>query len=143
MATWSLRRLDHQEAGYHARKMKVLDKLNSEEKLDNHTLSGMAVNSSRETLSLFNRIEARLERTLLCALAELKRLRSQRRKDLASVCTTEPAIQPQAEPQASARGQINDIQPPNTPPDSPNPAPDPAPSPENSIHAVPPPADMK
>src|SRR5579864_5355464 len=85
MAIWRLRRLYHQEAGYHAYEMKFLNSLNSEKKLDNHTLSSMAVNSSRDTLSLFNRQEARLERTLLRGLAELKRLRSQRRKDLASV----------------------------------------------------------
>jgi hypothetical protein len=138
MATWRLRRLYHQEAGYQAHKMKILDELNSEEKLDNHTLSGMAVNSSCETLSLFNRIEARLERTLHRALAELKRLRSQRRKDLASVCTTEPV-----EPQASARGQIETIQTPDQPSPAPNPAPDPAPTPENTIHSVPPTDDMQ
>jgi hypothetical protein len=137
MAMWLLRRLYHQEAGFQAYEMRFLDKLNSEKKLDNHTLSGMAVNAGSDALSLFNRIEARLERTSHRALTERKRLRSQRRKDLALVCTTEPV-----EPQASAREQINDIQPPTTDPDQPNPAPDPTPSPENSIHVVPP-VDMK
>jgi hypothetical protein len=138
MAMWRLRRLYHQEAGYQVYEMKLLAKLNSEKRLDDNTLSGMAVNASCNTFGLFNRIEVRLERTFYRALTELKRLRTQRAKDLASVCTNESA-----EPQASARGQINDIQPPTADPDPPNPAPDADPSPESSIHLVPPTDDMQ
>ena len=71
MATWRLRRLYHQEVDFQAYEMRFLDKLNSEKKLDNHTLSGMAVNAGSNALTLVSRIEARLERTFHRALTEL------------------------------------------------------------------------
>jgi hypothetical protein len=138
MAAWRLRRLYHAEAAFYTKEMTFLAGLNSEKKLDGQTLTGLAINANRNTVDTFRRQEASLERSFCRALQELKRIRSQRQKDLALVCTTEPA-----KPQASARGQINNIQPPTTDPDLPNPAPDPEPSPENSIHVVPPTDDMQ
>jgi hypothetical protein len=138
MAAWRLRRLYHAEAAFYTKEMTFLAGLNSEKKLDGQTLTGLAINANRNTVDTFRRQEASLERSFCRALQELKRIRSQRQKDLALVCTIEPA-----KPQASARGQINNIQPATTDPDLPNPAPDPEPSPENSIHVVPPTDDMQ
>jgi hypothetical protein len=109
MATWRLRRLYHQEVDFQAYEMRFLDKLNSEKKLDNHTLSGMAVNAGSNALTLVSPIEARLERTFHRALTELKRLRSRRRKDLALVCTTAPKAEPK-------RQQLNKSTTYNSPP---------------------------
>ena len=78
MATWRLRRLYHQEAGFYAYKLKFLESLRDGEKLDNPLGLGLVANSSQDTLSMFNRQEARLERTFYKALHELERLRAQR-----------------------------------------------------------------
>jgi hypothetical protein len=78
MATWRLRRLYHQEAGFYAYKLKFLESLRDGEKLDNPLGLGLVANCSHDTLSMFNRQEARLERTFYKALHELQRLRTQR-----------------------------------------------------------------
>jgi hypothetical protein len=78
MATWRLRRLYHQEAGFYAHKLKFLADLRDSEKLDNPLGLGLVANCSQDTLSMFNRQEARLERTFYKALHELERLRTQR-----------------------------------------------------------------
>jgi hypothetical protein len=139
MAMWRLRRLYHAEAAFLARERKSRAERHSETKLDDHTLTGMVINSNQDTVSTFRRQEASLERTFYRALHELKRLRSQRPRDLALVCSATPATQPET----SSSTEINTIQKENPAPNSPDPAPDPAPSPENTIHVVPPPADMQ
>jgi hypothetical protein len=139
MAAWRLRRLYHAEAAFYTKEMTFLAYLNSEKKLDGHTLTGLTVNANCTTVDTFRRQEASLERSFCRALQELKHLRSQRRKDLALVSHTEPTTQPQA----STTEQINDIQPPTTDPTPANPAPDADPSPENAIHLVPPTDDMQ
>jgi hypothetical protein len=78
MATWRLRRLYHQEAGFYAYKLKFLEGVRDGEKLDNALGLGLVANCSQDTLSMFNRQEARLERTFYKALHELERLRTQR-----------------------------------------------------------------
>jgi hypothetical protein len=78
MATWRLRRLYHQEAGFYVHKLKFLEGLRDGEKLDNALGLGLVANCSQDTLSMFNRQEARLERTFYKALHELERLRTQR-----------------------------------------------------------------
>jgi hypothetical protein len=78
MATWRLRRLYHQEAGFYVYKLKFLEGLRDGEKLDNALGLGLVANCSQDTLSMFNRQEARLERTFYKALHELERIRTQR-----------------------------------------------------------------
>jgi len=138
MAMWRLRRLYHAEAAYYAKDMQFLNERNSKEKLDGHTLMGLAINRNQDTDATFRRQEASLERSFYRALHELQRLRAQRTK-LALDSHVDPAP---AEPQASAP-EINDIQPPDQTPATPIPAPEPAPDPPNAIHLVPPPEDMQ
>jgi hypothetical protein len=85
MAMWRLRRLYHAEAAFCTRKRKSLADMNSETKLDSHTLTGMAINSNQDTVSTFRRQEAALERTFYRALHELERLRARRPAALALV----------------------------------------------------------
>ena len=140
MAAWRLRRLYHAEAAFYAKERKFLAWLNSEKKLDDHTLNGMVVNANQNTVSTFRRQEASFERTFHRALTELKRL-SAKRPITNLALDSQPIPAPQ--PQAPTPEQINNIQPPTTDPSEPNPVPDPAPSPETSIHLVPPTDDMQ
>jgi hypothetical protein len=139
MAMWRLLRLYHAETAFLARERKSRAEWHSETKLDDHTLTGMAINSNQNTVSTFRRQEASLERTFYRALNELERVRSRRAK-LALVSRPASATQLEAPP---PQPEINHIQPPDTDPEQPKPAPDPAPSPENTIHVVPPPEDMQ
>src|SRR5215469_11982134 len=111
MAMWRLRRLYHAEAAYYAKDMQFLKERHSKEKLDDHTLTGMAINRNQDTDATFRRQEAALERSFYRALHELQRLRAQRSK-LALDSHSTPAP---VEPQASAKG-ISDIQAPDQPP---------------------------
>jgi hypothetical protein len=138
MAMWRLRRLYHAEAAFLARERKSQAEWHSKTKLDDHTLTGMAINSNKDTVSTFRRQEAALERTYHRALHELERVRSRRTK-MALVSPPASAAQPEAPPQP----EINDVQTPATDPAPLNLAPDPAPSPDDTIHLVPPPEDMQ
>jgi len=131
LANWRLRRLYHQEAGFYTSKLKTLASIQKDLNLDDAGRMGHLVGWSEPELGLFNRQEARLERTFYRALHELQRLRKEREANLASVCQT-PEVDP-PQPQASARGNINDIQPPAA-----EPTPDPPPSPSVSAGAEPP-----
>ena len=134
MAMWRLRRLYHAEAAFCAHEMKSLDKRNSEKKLDDHTLTGLAINANQDTVSTFRRQEASLERTYYRAMHELQRIRAQRAK---LGLDSHPAPAPARTP------EISDIQPPDQPPATPTQAPEPAPDPQNAIHLVPPQEDMQ
>jgi hypothetical protein len=131
LANWRLRRLYHQEAGFYTSKLKTLASIQKDLNLDDAGRMGHLVGWSEPELGLFNRQEARLERTFYRALHELQRLRKEREANLASVCQT-PEVDP-PQPQASARGNINDIQPPAA-----EPTPGPPPSPSVSEGAEPP-----
>jgi hypothetical protein len=139
MAMWRLRRLYHAEAAFLARERKSRAERHSETKLDDYTLTGMAINSNQDTVSTFRRQEAAFERTYYRALREIERLRARRPAHLALVSDPDPVTLPKSAPQP----QINEIQPPPTDPALPNPAPDPDPSPEHTIHLVPPTDDMQ
>jgi hypothetical protein len=122
MATWRLRRLYHVEAGFYAYKMKDTADYSKSQKLDDSERLGLIADWGKDTLGMFNRQEARLERTFYRALHELQRLRKERESNLALVSQAAPeASTPQ--PQASARGNINDIQPPPDP-EIPEPSPE-------------------
>jgi hypothetical protein len=85
MAMWRLRRLYHAEAAFLARERKFLAEWNSKTKLDDRTLTGMAVNANRDTVSTFRRQEAALERTFYRAMHELEHIRARRPAALALV----------------------------------------------------------
>src|SRR5256885_214732 len=55
MATWRLRRLYHQEAGFYTYKLSFLQSLRNGEKLDNPVGLGLVANCSEDTLSMFSR----------------------------------------------------------------------------------------
>src|SRR6202521_4239786 len=112
MATWRLRRLYRQEAGFYTCQLQSLVGMQKDLDLDDAGRMGHAAAWSESTLNMFNRQEGRLERTLYRALHEVKRLHKPRASNLASVCQTTPEA-PTPQPQASARGNINDIQPDN------------------------------
>jgi hypothetical protein len=135
MAMWRLLRLYHAEAAFLARERKSRAEWHSEAKLDDRTLTGMAINSNRDTVSTFRRQEASLERTFYRAMHELQRLRAKRPAKLA--LDPQPAVADTQDP------EISNIPTPDHPPTGPNPAPDPAPSPQTGIHVVPPTENMK
>src|SRR3979411_1454298 len=85
MATWRLRRLYHSEAGFSAYKLRGATDNRKELNLNDSERLGYVTSLSTETLPLFNRQEARLERTFYRALHELQRLRKERQSNLASV----------------------------------------------------------
>ena len=110
LANWRLRRLYHQEAGFYTSKLKTLASIQKDLNLDDAGRMGHAVGWSESTLGLFNRQEARLERTFYRALHELQRLRKEREANLALV--SQPAPEEAApQPQASARGLSRLIRP--------------------------------
>ena len=118
LANWRLRRLYHQEAGFYTSELKILASIQKDLNLDDAGRMGHAVAWGEKTLVLFNRQEARLERTFYRALHELQRLRKERGAKLASVCQ-DPV------------GQVPDL-PSNETNNMPNQAsPDPTPSPGN------------
>jgi hypothetical protein len=124
MATWRLRRLYHAEAGFYAFRMKDTANNRTELKLNEAELMGNLAYVSTETLGMFNRQEARMERSFYRALHELHRLRKERESNLASVLQTtySPSVSAGAGLPSS---ETNNIQP--QPTDG---APTPAPAPE-------------
>src|SRR5882762_9418803 len=109
MATWRLRRLYHQEAGFYNCQLQSLVGMQKDLNLDDAGRMGHAAAWSESTLTLFNRQEGRLERTFYRALHELQRLRKERDSNLASVSqkTHSPSVSAGAEPPSS---ETNDIQ---------------------------------
>src|SRR6266478_2064071 len=110
MATWRLRRLYHQEAGFYTCQLQSLVGMQKDLNLDDAGRMGHAAAWSESTLTMFNRQEGRLERSFYRALHELQRLRKEREANLALVSPETPespnkgvsADHPTA--QASARG---------------------------------------
>src|SRR4029077_813785 len=90
MATWRLRRLYHQEAGFYTCQLQTLVGVQKDLKLDDAGRMGHAAAWSESTLNMFNRQEGRLERTFYRALHELQRLRKERQSNLASVLQATP-----------------------------------------------------
>jgi hypothetical protein len=90
MATWRLRRLYHQEAGFYTCQLQSLVGMQKDLNLDDAGRMGHAAAWSESTLTLFNRQEGRLERTFYRALHELQRLRKERQSNLASVLQATP-----------------------------------------------------
>jgi hypothetical protein len=90
MATWRLRRLYHQEAGFYTCQLQSLVGMQKDLNLDDAGRMGHAAAWSESTLTLFNRQEARLERTFYRALHELQRLRKEREPNLALVSQDTP-----------------------------------------------------
>jgi hypothetical protein len=90
MATWRLRRLYHQEAGFYACQLQSLVGMQKDLNLDDAGRMGHAAAWSESTLTLFNRQEGRLERTFYRALHELQRLRKDREANLALVSQDTP-----------------------------------------------------
>src|SRR6202049_3609835 len=90
LANWRLRRLYHQEAGFCTSQLKTLASIQKDLNLDDAGRMGHAAGWSESTLGLFNRQEARLERTFYRALHELQRLRKERKANLASVLQPAP-----------------------------------------------------
>src|ERR1700680_94679 len=93
LANWRLRRLYHQEAGFYTCQLQSLTGMQKDITLDDAGSMGHAAAWSESTLTLFNRQEARLERTFYRALHELQRLRKEREANLASV-SPEPLEEP-------------------------------------------------
>jgi hypothetical protein len=103
MATWRLRRLYNQEAGFYTYKMGDTDDSRRARGLDDDSHRGLVADRSNQTLDMFHRQEVRLERTFHRALNELRRLRAERKAKLALV------------PKPAVVQQINDVQPPLDP----------------------------
>jgi hypothetical protein len=125
LATWRLRRLYHQEAGFYTSKLKTLASIQKDLNLDDAGRMGHAAGWSESTLGLFNRQEGRLERTFYRALHELQRLRKEREANLALVSQTEDVGQVPDLPSSEINNMNNQT------------SPDPAPTPETGIHIVP------
>src|SRR5216683_1966328 len=89
LAAWRLRRLYHQEAGFYAFQRKDTADNTEFLKLNESERMGYICFVSEKTLAMFNRQEARLERTFYRALHELQRLRKGR---LASLLQKPPVI---------------------------------------------------
>jgi hypothetical protein len=92
LANWRLRRLYHQEAGFYTSKLKTLASIQKDLNLDDAGRMGHLAGWSESTLGLFNRQEARLERSFYRALHELQRLRKEREANLALVSQTTPIV---------------------------------------------------
>jgi hypothetical protein len=90
MATWRLRRLYRQEAGFYTCQLQSLVGMQKDLNLDDAGRMGHAAAWSESTLNMFNRQEGRLERTFYRALHELQRLRKERESNLASVLPATP-----------------------------------------------------
>src|ERR1700704_4822625 len=133
MATWRLRRLYHQEAGFYACQLQSLVGMQKDLNLDDAGRMGHAAAWSESTLTLFNRQEGRLERTFYRALHELQRLRKEREANLALV--SQPTSVGQVPDLPSS--ETNNIHPPSPDPAPASPVFDPAPTPQNGIDIVP------
>ena len=97
MATWRLRRLYHQEAGFYTCQLQSLVGMQKDLNLDDAGRLGHAAAWSESTLNMFNRQEARLERSFYRALHELQRLHNP------SVSAgAEPSEMPVAQPLSDA-----------------------------------------
>jgi hypothetical protein len=94
---------------------------------------GLVADWSKDTLNMFNRQEARLERSFYRALHELQRLRKERPAKLALV--SQPAPEENAE--CLPASEISNMQEQQTPPTPPDPVSGPASAPETGIHIVP------
>ena len=121
LATWRLRRLYHQEAGFYTCQLQSLKGMQKDLNLDDAGRMGHAAAWSESTLTLFNRQEARLERTFYRALHELQRLRKERESNLALVSQSttivtnkQVSIDPPYNPSVSEGAE-----PPEMPPDPP------------------------
>jgi len=101
MATWRLRRLYHQEAGFYTCQLQSLVGMQKDLNLDDAGRMGHAAAWSESTLNMFNRQEGRLERTFYRALHELQRLRKERESNLASVLQATPEPEPPHSPSVS------------------------------------------
>jgi hypothetical protein len=129
MATWRLRRLYHQEGGFYSFKMKDTADSRKSRHLNDSESMGLVASWRNNTLNMFNRQEARLERSFYRALHELQRLRKERPANLALVSQTTSEA-PVLDPPAI---ETNNMQ---TSP-RPTPPPDPSPAAESGIHLVP------
>jgi len=101
MATWRLRRLYRQEAGFYTCQLQSLVGMQKDLNLDDAGRMGHAAAWSESTLNMFNRQEGRLERTFYRALHELQRLRKERESNLASVLQATPEPEPPHSPSVS------------------------------------------
>ena len=90
LAAWRLRRLYHQEAGFYAFQSKDTADNTEFLELNQAERMGYVCFVSEKTLAMFNRQEARLERTFYRALHELQRLRKER---LASLLQPPPIVE--------------------------------------------------
>jgi hypothetical protein len=129
MATWRLRRLYHQEGGFYSFKLKDTTDFRKSRRLDDSESLGLVTDWSKETLNMFNRQEARLERSFYRALHELQRLRKERPAELALV--SQPA--PVEQVPGLATIETNNIPSPPNPP----PPPDPSPAAKSGTHLLP------
>ena len=129
MATWRLRRLYRQEAGFYTCQLQSLVGMQKDLNLDDAGRMGHAAAWSESTLNMFNRQEGRLERTFYRALHELQRLRKERESNLASVLPVTPESDPRHSPSVSAGAEPPNptvsagAEPPTMPSDQPPPAP--------------------
>jgi hypothetical protein len=89
LAAWRLRRLYLQEAGFYAFQSKDTADNTEFLELNQAERMGYICFISEKTLAMFNRQEARLERTFYRALHELQRLRKER---LASLLQSPPVV---------------------------------------------------
>jgi hypothetical protein len=138
LATWRLRRLYHQEAGFYVYKTKDTAGYREGSYPGAAETMGLIADWGNRTLDMFNRQENRLERTFYRALHELQRLRKEREANLGSVCQTTPDI---------TNTEVNTGQP-TAPSVSEEPEPPKTPSaeaPKSEIHPppAPPAADMQ
>ena len=109
MATWRLRRLYHQEAGFYTCQLQSLMGMQKDLNLDDAGRMGHAAAWSESTLNMFNRQEGRLERSFYRALHELQRLRKERESNLASVLQPTPEAAPPPNPSVSAEPEPPDM----------------------------------
>jgi hypothetical protein len=106
MATWRLRRLYHQEAGFYTCQLQSLVGMQKDLNLDDAGRMGHAAAWSESTLTLFNRQEARMERTFYRALHELQRLRKEREANLALVSPATAEAEPPHSPSVSEGAEL-------------------------------------
>jgi hypothetical protein len=139
MATWRLRRLYHQEAGFYTCQLQSLVGMQKDLNLDDAGRMGHAAAWSESTLNMFNRQEGRLERTFYRALHELQRLRKERESNLALVLPTAPVGQVPDLPSS----ETNNIQATAATPRPPDPTSNSAEAPETAVHPAPDAADMQ
>src|ERR1700680_2165663 len=112
LANWRLRRLYHQEAGFYTCQLQSLTGMQKDLNLDDAGRMGHAAAWSESTLTLFNRQEARLERTFYRALHELQRLHNPS-VSAGIEPSTLPAVQPPSDAPAANLASV--LQPPPEP----------------------------